>query len=164
MVDRSTAESDGELDERVAGLARRAYWRVVADPGFETGVAVLVGLYAVVAAVAGGFALTRLGATTSVGFDVPSAAQATSSIVGAALVLRGALVVRSNRLLAYRWFARGLVVWILVTQPFVFYASQLAGVGGLAFDLVAYVTVRYAIGRERVAASPKESPPAPGAS
>ena len=33
---------------------------------------------------------------------------------------------------------RGLLVWILVTQVFVFYSSQLAGLGGLVIDLVAY--------------------------
>jgi hypothetical protein len=46
---------------------------------------------------------------------------------------------------------RGLLVWILVTQVFVFYSSQLAGLGGLAVDLVAYGSLRFAVTREMVA-------------
>jgi hypothetical protein len=46
---------------------------------------------------------------------------------------------------------RGLLVWILVTQVFVFYSSQLAGLGGLLVDLVAYGSLRFAITREIVA-------------
>jgi hypothetical protein len=46
---------------------------------------------------------------------------------------------------------RGLLVWILVTQVFVFYSSQLAGLGGLVVDLVAYGSLRFAITREIVA-------------
>jgi hypothetical protein len=45
---------------------------------------------------------------------------------------------------------RGLLVWILVTQVFVFYSSQLAGIGGLAVDLLAYGSLRFAISRELV--------------
>ena len=56
-----------------------------------------------------------------------------------------------SRAIAYHGFMRGLLVWILVTQVFVFYSSQLAGLGGLAVDLVAYGSLRFAIGREIVA-------------
>jgi uncharacterized membrane protein len=43
---------------------------------------------------------------------------------------------------------RGLLVWILVTQVFIFYSSQLAGLGGLAVDLVAYGSLRFALAHE----------------
>jgi hypothetical protein len=46
---------------------------------------------------------------------------------------------------------RGILVWILITQVFVFYSSQLAGLGGLVIDLVAYGSLRFAIVRELVA-------------
>ena len=46
---------------------------------------------------------------------------------------------------------RGLLVWILVAQVFVFYGSQLAGLGGLIVDLVAYGSLRFAVTREIVA-------------
>ncbi len=51
---------------------------------------------------------------------------------------------RESRLAAYRWFMRGLLIWILITQVFVFYSSQLAGLGGLVVDLVAYGSLRLA--------------------
>ncbi len=155
VVNRSAADvAEDDLVERTASIARRVYERIVADRRFEILVVVVVATYAVVAVAAAVLALAGSRVAAAAGFDVPRVAQAASSIVGAALVLRGALAIRSSRLEAFRWFARGLLVWILVTQVFVFYASQLAGIGGLAFDLLAYVTVRYAIGRERVARQP----------
>ena len=81
-----------------------------------------------------------------------TAAQVGSTIVGALLVARGVFALRRSRLEAYRWFQRGLLVWILVTQVFVFYSSQLGGLVGLAVDLVAYGSLRYAIGQERAVA------------
>ena len=56
----------------------------------------------------------------------------------------------SSRAAAYRWFMRGLLVWILITQMFVFYSPQLAGIGGLAVNLVAYGSLRFALTREIV--------------
>ena len=75
-------------------------------------------------------------------------AQVVSTLAGAALVARGILSLRGSRAEAYRWFMRGLLVWILVTQVFVFYSSQLAGLGGLSVDLVAYGSLRFALTRE----------------
>ena len=49
---------------------------------------------------------------------------------------------------AYRWFIRGVLVWLLLTQVFAFYSSQLLGLGGLAVNLAAYITLRYALGHE----------------
>ena len=58
------------------------------------------------------------------------------------------LALPDSRVEAYRWFLRGILVWLLITQVFIFYSSQLAGLGGLAVDLGAYVTLRYAIAHE----------------
>jgi hypothetical protein len=69
-------------------------------------------------------------------------------LAGAALVARGVLALPSSRLTAFRWFVRGVLVWILITQVFVFYDSQLAGLTGLALDLALYGALRYAIRRE----------------
>ena len=71
-----------------------------------------------------------------------------STIAGAALVGFGVLRLPSSRLAAYHWFMRGLLVWILLTQVFVFYSSQLAGLAGLAVDLIAYRSLRFALDRE----------------
>ena len=75
-------------------------------------------------------------------------AQVVSTLAGAAFVAWGIPSLRGSRAAAYRWFMRGLLVWILITQVFVFYSSQLAGLGGLFVDLVAYGSLRFALTRE----------------
>jgi hypothetical protein len=75
-------------------------------------------------------------------------AQLGSTVLGAALVGRGVISLPTSRIDAYRWFMRGILVWILISQVFVFYSSQLAGLAGLAVDLVAYGSLRFAIVRE----------------
>jgi hypothetical protein len=79
---------------------------------------------------------------------VAALGQAISTLVGAALVARGVIALPRSHIEAYRWFLRGVLVWILITQVFVFYDSQLAGLSGLAFDLAAYGVLRYAVRRE----------------
>ena len=74
--------------------------------------------------------------------------QIVSTLAGAALIGVGVAALPGSRVEAYRWFLRGILVWLLVTQVFIFYSSQFAGLGGLAIDLAAYVTLRYAIGHE----------------
>jgi hypothetical protein len=76
-------------------------------------------------------------------------AQVGSTIIGAVLVLRGVTLLPSSRYRAYQWFMRGFLVWILVTQVFIFYSSQLAGLAGLAVDLAAYAALRLAVIREQ---------------
>ncbi len=78
-------------------------------------------------------------------------AQVGSTLAGALLVALGVVSLRRSRVTAYHWFQRGLLVWILITQVFVFYSSQLGGLGGLAIDLMAYGSLRYAIRLERAA-------------
>ena len=71
------------------------------------------------------------------------------------------LALPTSRVAAYRWFLRGILVWLLITQVFIFYGSQLAGLGGLAVDLAAYVMLRYALGHETDRARTQLSPVAP---
>ena len=80
-----------------------------------------------------------------------------STLAGAALIARGVLALPTSHIDAYRWFLRGVLVWILITQVFVFYDSQLAGLGGLAFDLAVYGVLRYAIRRETAPVTPGPS-------
>ncbi|MDP9249930.1 MAG: hypothetical protein M3O78_00985 [Chloroflexota bacterium] len=63
-------------------------------------------------------------------------------------MLRGLPELRRSRFAAYRWFRRGVVVWILVTQLFVFYHSQLAGVAGLGLHVLTYAVLTYMVSRE----------------
>jgi len=66
---------------------------------------------------------------------VATIAQVASTIAGAALVGRGVLSLRSSRAAAYHWFMRGLLVWILVTQVFVFYSSSSPASAGSSWTL-----------------------------
>ena len=77
-----------------------------------------------------------------------SLAQVVSALAGAALVARGVVALPGSQAAAYRWFIRGVLVWLLLTQVFAFYSSQLLGLGGLAVNLAAYITLRYALGHE----------------
>lgn len=138
-----------------AHLAERAavtYERLVANPAFERTLVVAVVVYAVGAVGAVAFGLIATGGTvTGHAWTISRMGEVLSSLVGAALVLLGIGALPRSRVAAYHWFLRGLLVWILVTQVFVFYASQLAGIGGLALDLLAYAALRSMLGREQAA-------------
>jgi hypothetical protein len=127
----------------------RTYLRLAANAWFDRTLIVVVVAYAV-AAVAGVLALAI--ATGSAGssdaWTVSRVGSGLSTLVGAGLVARGVLALPDSRAAGYHWFLRGLLVWILVTQVFVFYALQLAGLGGLVVDLVAYASLRMALRSE----------------
>ena len=109
-------------------------------------VVIVVSAYAILALVSVGsvvFLQQSAGAR-----DMTEVAETISTIVGALLVVRGIVELPRSRYRAYHWFARGVLVWMLVTQVFIFYSSQLAGIGGLAADLLAYAVLRYLIRRE----------------
>jgi hypothetical protein len=145
----AVADHDSPI-EIVRGRLAAGYERLMAAPGADTFLVVGVVLYAALAVVgvvivvalppSGGSPETVAGATI---------AQLSSTIVGVALIGRGIVALRRSRVEAFHWFLRGLLVWILITQVFVFYSSQLGGLGGLAIDLIAYWSLRYAISRER---------------
>ncbi len=109
--------------------------------------------YAVLAVLGVGLIATAAaaGGSASDASTAALVAQLGSTIAGAALVGRGVIALPGSRVAAYRWFMRGILIWILITQVFVFYSSQLAGLGGLVIDLVAYGSLRFAIDRERMA-------------
>lgn len=151
----------GELDagrERegpIETLRRRVaagYATIMARPWAEPAITLGVILYAVSAVV--GVVLVATSTPAGATGDPTSfatLAQLVSTIAGAALVGVGVVRLPSSRIVAFHWFMRGLLVWILLTQMFVFYSSQLAGLGGLAVDLIAYGSLRYALIRETIA-------------
>lgn len=71
-----------------------------------------------------------------------------SSGVSGALIVVGVVRLRHHRLSAYRWFERGVLVQIFVTQVFEFAQEQLAGVAGLVFNLLLWVAIRSMIHAE----------------
>jgi hypothetical protein len=140
------------LIEAIARRVADGYEAVMATQWAERALTMAVIAYGALAVV--GVALIATSAGNGTRSDASTAATVTqlgSTIVGAALVGRGVISLPTSRIAAYRWFMRGILVWILVTQVFVFYSSQLAGLGGLVVDLVAYGSLRFAMVRELVA-------------
>jgi hypothetical protein len=77
-----------------------------------------------------------------------SGIEAGSSVLTLILVWIGIWRLRQDRLAAYRWFRRGILVGLLVTQVFVFYHDQFAALGGLVVDLSLYAVLRLLIEQE----------------
>ena len=71
-----------------------------------------------------------------------------SGAVAGALMFVGLLRLRSDRIAAYRWFERGVLVQIFVTQVFEFAQEELAGVAGLAFNIAMWLALRAMIRAE----------------
>ena len=144
-----------EYESPIEIVARRladGYEKLMANPWAEAGLVVVVVAYAAAAIVGVGLVATSTpGPGQGATHTVATIVQLSSTIAGAVLVGRGVLSLHTSRSAAYRWFMRGLLVWILITQVFVFYSSQLAGLGGLVVTLVAYGSLRFALTRERVA-------------
>ena len=83
------------------------------------------------------------------GFDKPSARIATGAAAFAGvLVIIGIVQLRRNRLEAYRWFDRAMLVRILVVNVFLFQQQQFAATIGLAVDLVVWAMLRSAMAVE----------------
>jgi hypothetical protein len=147
----STAERRSII-ENVRERLARGYEAIMENPLADRTLTIGVVAYAVLAVM--GVGLVAIAARNGGATDASTGSvviQLGSTIAGALLVARGVLSLPSSRTVAYRWFLRGVLVWILITQVFVFYTSQLAGLGGLVIDLVAYGGLRFAIIREMVA-------------
>jgi len=148
----STAERHSIIENARERLAQ-AYETIMESPWADRALTIGVVAYALLAVM--GVGLVGIAAARSTGAtDTSTGAvviQLGSTIAGAALIARGVISLPTSRAAAYRWFIRGTLVWILITQVFVFYSSQLAGLGGLVIDLVAYGSLRFAIIREMVA-------------
>jgi hypothetical protein len=156
LIERYLASLPGvaERTSPIEAVSRRvadAYEALMATQWAERALTVAVIGYAALAMVGVGLVAFTAGGATSDVSTVATVVQLGSTITGAILIGRGVISLPISRLAAYRWFMRGILVWILITQVFVFYSSQLAGLGGLVVDLVAYGSLRFAIIRELVA-------------
>jgi hypothetical protein len=72
-----------------------------------------------------------------------------STLAAGVLIVIGAFLLPRSRLSALRWFERGLLVEIVVTQVFVFQQHQLGGLVGLTWTIIVWLLVRSAIRAER---------------
>jgi hypothetical protein len=135
--------------EAIPRWGARRYKQLAADPRFEALVTAAVIVYATAVVIA---SLLVVVTAARPGSNEPLTVAATghviSTLAGAALVARGVVALPGSRAAAYRWFVRGVLVWLLLTQVFIFYESELAGLGGLALDLGVYATLLYALRRE----------------
>jgi len=71
-----------------------------------------------------------------------------SSGVSGLLTVIGLFQIRRDRLAAYRWFERGVLVQIFVTQVFEFASQELAGVTGLIANIALWLALRSMIRAE----------------
>ena len=78
-------------------------------------------------------------------------AQIISTLLSAVFVIMGIIRIRRSKLFAYRMFERSVLVSIFLTQVFVFYQEQFYALVGLVFNILVLVTLRFVIGRERIA-------------
>jgi hypothetical protein len=74
-----------------------------------------------------------------------------AGLVSGAFVITGALQLLRSRERAYRSFRRALHVSLLLTQVFVFYDSQLAGLASLVLNLCLLGAVNYGLHQEQMA-------------
>jgi hypothetical protein len=75
--------------------------------------------------------------------------QLASSLLSAALVLRGVVAIRVSRYQGLRWFQRSILASVFLTQVFMFYREQWGALVVLGFNLVVLTGLNFALGRER---------------
>jgi hypothetical protein len=119
------------------GLAERRWFVRVITAWF-----VVVGSAQLIAAVAVVFEDDRIK-----GF-VDWATIVSSAVSGALIVVGVVRLLRHQRLDAYRWFERGILVQIFVTQVFEFAREQLTGVFSLVVNILIWVALRSMIRAE----------------
>ena len=74
--------------------------------------------------------------------------QVAGTLASAALITVGLAAWRGSRARAYRWFERGVLVDILITEVFAFYDSPGAAIVGLAVDILLLIALRIAARHE----------------
>jgi hypothetical protein len=130
--------------ERGGHAVRAAYLRLSQRPWFARMVTWWFALYAV----AGCAGTVVLAYDHRVIHGTSEWAMTVSSLVGSLLILVGVVRLRRDRLRAYRWFERGILVHIFVTQVFEFDQQQLAAVFGLAVNVILWISLRQMIRAE----------------
>lgn len=132
-------EEPPSLVARFEDLTRRVFARVAAWPRFPRALLFLFLVHATVFSI-GAFALSFQIGPVALLRDADQSVSALgdliASLVSSTCIVVGVFQWRGNRLSAYTWFKRGILVSILLVQIFLFYASQLAALAGLAVDLL----------------------------
>ncbi len=128
------------LKRRLAGayksLVLKKWFKLIITAGF-----IVVGITGLISVIR---AVTEQPATE----PGVSAAQMAASTASMACIWVGIWFLRKSRLRAYIWFKRSVLINIYITQLFVFYHSQFAGLGGLVQYLMLYFALHFMISRE----------------
>jgi hypothetical protein len=82
------------------------------------------------------------------GYSIVEWLQLGSSLLSAVFVLCGVLLIRRSRLRGLRMFQRAILVSVFLTQVFMFYHAQWAGLIVLAFNLLVLLALEFMIERE----------------
>jgi len=148
---RATIDSASRAPEQVSAIAvaARFAWRtydhLLEWPWFHRAIWVIF----VSQAILGLIAAIAVGWET-MAYDTPPLQPGTlaSSVVSLGLVLIGVVRLPRSRLDAYRWFERGVLVSVLITQVIIFWQDQLAALGGLVWDLALLTALRFLVKQE----------------
>lgn len=130
------------LPARIEELGRRLFYRGIASPWFQRLVVPLFVIHAtifVVAAFILAFQVGPIEILQSGPRSVAADGDLLASVVSSSFIVVGIVRLPASRLASYRWLRRGVLASILLVQPFLFYGSQLAALGGLGVDLVLLV-------------------------
>jgi hypothetical protein len=148
---RAAIDSASRAPERVSPIATasrlawRTYDHLLEWPWFHRS----IWLIFVAQAVLGLIAAIAVGLATMQSDTPPlQPGTLTASAISLGLVLIGVIRLPRSRLDAYRWFERGVLVSILITQVIIFWQDQLAALGGLLWDLALLTTLRFLLKQE----------------
>jgi len=150
VADDSTP-SDGLRDpyQRLKARLRRFYDRLVARRWFRRALVAYLAVLAL-SGVLSAIAVTAIaiGQGDSIALGFWDYGQLISASISATLVVVGFVRWRRSRLTAYRWFERGLLVSLFVTQFFAFYNNQTTQAFNVIVILLTYAVVKGMITEE----------------
>src|SRR5687767_251946 len=132
--------------------------RILARPRFATVLAAILlaqslGGFAWALSTAEGLPMTGRNTAGQTHLDIGFASwgEIVSSLVSGVLVVAGIVRLFRSRAAAYRLFRRSVRVTVFITQFFVFYHAQMAGVVWLAVNVIALGALDYLLAREETA-------------
>ena len=122
------------------------YGRTAARPWFDRALVAVFATLGVLGLIATGFTLAD---RAQLDLGTADWLHLISSVGSAVLIVVGLFALRHSRLQAYRWFARAVLVDLLLTEVFAFFVSPGWGVLVVFIDLLLLVSLRFAIAREQ---------------
>ena len=136
--------SDAGFYFRLRDWFLRQYRRIAGHPWFSPAVLLTLALQALIqAGLVAAFLVNRYVGDPAGSVTFVAGAQLAAGTAAGALNLWGLIRLRRSRPNAYGWFLRAALVNIFVTQVFVFFEYQLAGLTGLFWNILLYLALRF---------------------